>query len=395
MDDISNDLLSRLRKNMPGTDSNSLKPPMSLKEMYKSEPLLLVAHITLAASAVLGFCSTLTCLFIPPTFCIVVVFLCIIAFVGACGYIWIRDLFPPDKPPEAPFSGVPNDVPWPESRKVLDEFCAEVIKTPGEGEEDATINPAKAALKKHLEDPNADGARLGVFLLNYPNVTPEKICQFFSILMALDEARLMEILMAIAKVKVPGFDTGQYESMGALAMTYENPDVRIAYLDLLGKLNGENLAKVLSQSVWWKGLPANHTMLGMFIVSRELPTNERIKYIGTFAVKLTSTQLWDIKTDDGWPLPWSLLLFGDKEPEGKIVRDTVKSVLLYEKGKFDELMTHRPASFSKASQETHANEEARTTLNTRMEAMRTNMNDYLRSVAEEYGGEYQDVEWTS
>jgi hypothetical protein len=256
------------------------------------------------------------------------------------------------------------------------------------------VNPKKAALKTHLEDLQEDGARMGIFMLKDSAATPEKICQFFSVLGSLDETRRTDVLTALAKVDVSGFDAGQYESMCAFAMTHENPDVRNGYMDILAGLSGENLLKVLQQPVYWPGLPGSRAMLGMFIISRELPTDERIRYVQILFSKLTN-QLWDIKMDDGWPLIWSLLLFGDKEPEGGVVRDCVKSIWLRSKEKFEELMRHRPGGFSKANEETHGSERARNQLNDRMENMRKAMNDYLRPVAREYDVEYEDIEWTS
>jgi hypothetical protein len=183
--------------------------------------------------------------------------------------------------------------------------------------------------------------------------------------------------------------------MGAFAMTHADSGVRQGYLDLLNGLGAENLLKVLQQPVYWPGLPEGRAALGMFIVSRELPTEERLQYIGVLSPKLGVARLWDIKMDDGWTLPWSLLLFGDKVPEGKDVRDRIKTLHLSNKEGFEELMAHRPGGFSKANETTHANDAGRNQLNDRMEVMRNAMNDYLRTVAAEYGVAYQDIEWTS
>jgi hypothetical protein len=427
MDALSDDLLSKLRGNPPAARRFAAKPSIPLGVMYRTEPLLFAANMTLAVGTALGFGARLACLFISEIFCIPAIILCATAVVGACGYILIHKWFPPDKPPAAPLDRVPNDKPWPKSQEVLDKFIAEEIKTPesGDGESGtpatppegdggtpttppegesgtpptpprAEANPAAAALKKHLEDPNEDGTRIGIFLfLRQPPATPEKICQFFDIVASLPEPQRMGILMAVAKVQVPGFSTGQYESMGAFAMTHESSTVRSGYMDLLGNLSAENLLKVLQQPVQWQGLPGNRAVLGMFIVSREPPTDERVQYIGVLRPKLTVDQLWDIKMDDGWTLLWSLLLFGDKELDGNIIRDTIKNLFLSTKEDFEEFLRHRPDGFSRANEGTHANESARSHLNDRMENMRIALNNYLRRLAEEHGVEYPDVEWTS
>jgi hypothetical protein len=401
MPNIPSDLSPSLSESPHSTDAkpaakSDAKPSMSWREMYETKPLLLAAYAIFAVGLLLVVCSAVACPFISLTFYIPVAVLSATAVVVAAGYILWGELFPPKKPIEDMSLSVPCDKLWEKSQKILDEFLGEEIKTPDEGEEDATVNPAKAELKKHLEGPHEDSTRMGIFLfLKDPPATPEKICQFFAVVDALPEARRVEIFTTVAKVPVPGFATGQYEPMGAFAMTHASPDVRNGYLNLLSKLSRENLFKVLQQQVQWRGLPQNHAMLGMFIVSRELPTGERVKFFGVLCPKLTTGQLWDIKMDDGWTLIWSLLLFGDKEPDDNMIRGVVKSSWLLDKEAFEELLRHRPDGFAKASKETHGNESARNQLNDRLEAMRKGMNDFLRSAAEEYGVEYQDIEWTS
>ncbi|MDR0727394.1 MAG: hypothetical protein LBF26_00660, partial [Puniceicoccales bacterium] len=214
----------------------SQKPTKPWGDFHKSEPLLFASCTTLILGPILGLSAALACLFIPPIFCIPVIILAVIAVVVACGHVLSRLWFPADKPPGASPTSVPNDVPWEKSKEVLSKFLAEEVKSPEEGKTDEDANPTKAALKKHLEDPNEDGARMGVFLLKDPNATPEKIGQFFEVVTGLDESRRMKVLMAFAKVEVPGFDTGQYESMGAFAMTHADSGVRQGYLDLLNGL---------------------------------------------------------------------------------------------------------------------------------------------------------------
>ncbi|MDR1457207.1 MAG: hypothetical protein LBI34_04140 [Puniceicoccales bacterium] len=379
----------------PATGKGDNKPMVSWGQLYRTDPLVLVALAALIIGPVLGLSAGVASLFISQDFCISVIAFAVASIVIACGYMLARRCFPADKSVNGSLPDIPNAKLGEKSQRVLDEFLAEEIKVLGDGEKDADVHPARSALKEYLEKGQEDSARIGLFLLANPGAKPEKICQFFDTLGEMDEAKRVEVIMAAAKVKTPSSDIGQYVPMGPLAVTHEDPVVREKYFVLLDRCTGDNLYGAFRQLVQWPGLPGGYAPFGLFVASRELQTEERVKFLRLLSSKLDADKLGNIKTADGWPILWSFLLFGDKEPDGFVVRNYVITQFFPKKEGFEVLLQQRPGKFSKADETTHPEESARDQLNTRMDAMLQHMNDYMRKAAQRFALPYCNVVWTS